>query len=52
MSLVAFQRAQQLSAEKQRTVIDGVKHAVDEEQERYASLPKTLRKNPLILTFL
>jgi len=34
MSLVAFQRAQQLSAEKQRTVIDGVKLAVDEEQER------------------
>ncbi len=31
MSLVAFQRAQQLSAEKQRTVVQGVKLAVDDE---------------------
>lgn len=31
MSLVAFQRAQQVSAERQRTVVEGVKHAVEEE---------------------
>jgi hypothetical protein len=34
MSLLAFQRAQQFSAEKQRTVVEGVKIAVDEEQNR------------------
>ncbi|KAF8158501.1 t-SNARE [Crassisporium funariophilum] len=32
MSLVAFQRAQQVSAERQRTVVQGVKLAVDDEQ--------------------
>ncbi|KIK06244.1 hypothetical protein K443DRAFT_674532 [Laccaria amethystina LaAM-08-1] len=31
-SLVAFQRAQQVSAERQRTVVQGVKLAVDDEQ--------------------
>lgn len=31
LSLVAFQRAQQVSAEKQRTVVEGVKLAVEEE---------------------
>lgn len=31
LSLVAFQRAQTVSAEKQRTVVEGVKIAVDEE---------------------
>ncbi|KAI0088511.1 t-SNARE [Irpex rosettiformis] len=31
VSLVAFQRAQQVSAERQRTVVEGVKHAVEEE---------------------
>lgn len=31
MSLVAFQRAQQVSAERQRTVVEGVKHAVEDE---------------------
>ncbi|ETW82113.1 hypothetical protein HETIRDRAFT_475581 [Heterobasidion irregulare TC 32-1] len=31
MSLVAFQRAQQVSAERQRTVVEGVKHAVEED---------------------
>ncbi len=31
MSLVAFQRAQQVSAERQRTVVAGVKLAVDDE---------------------
>jgi len=31
LSLVAFQRAQQVSAERQRTVVEGVKIAVDEE---------------------
>lgn len=33
MSLVAFQRAQQVSAERQRTVVQGVKLAVDDEQQ-------------------
>ncbi|PPQ88403.1 hypothetical protein CVT25_011282 [Psilocybe cyanescens] len=32
MSLVAFQRAQQVSAERQRTVVQGVKMAIDDEQ--------------------
>lgn len=31
LSLVAFQRAQQVSAERQRTVVEGVKHAVDDD---------------------
>ncbi|KZS93643.1 t-SNARE [Sistotremastrum niveocremeum HHB9708] len=34
LSLVAFQRAQQVSAEKQRNAVDGAKVAVEEEQER------------------
>lgn len=33
MSLVAFQRAQQVSAERQRTVVQGVKLAVDDDQQ-------------------
>lgn len=33
LSLVAFQRAQQVSAERQRTVVEGVKLAVEEENE-------------------
>jgi len=32
LSLVAFQRAQQVSAERQRTVVEGAKIAVEEEQ--------------------
>ncbi|PPR05397.1 hypothetical protein CVT24_008011 [Panaeolus cyanescens] len=32
LSLVAFQRAQQVSAERQRTVVQGVKLAIDDEQ--------------------
>jgi syntaxin 7 len=31
LSFVAFQRAQQVSAEKQRMVVDGVKLAVEED---------------------
>ncbi|KAI0061760.1 t-SNARE [Artomyces pyxidatus] len=31
LSFVAFQRAQQVSAERQRTVVEGVKHAVEED---------------------
>lgn len=31
LSLVAFQRAQQVSAERQRTVVEGVKIAVEDE---------------------
>lgn len=31
LSLVAFQRAQQVSAERQRTVVKGVKLAVDDD---------------------
>ncbi|KJA26041.1 hypothetical protein HYPSUDRAFT_64255 [Hypholoma sublateritium FD-334 SS-4] len=33
MSLVAFQRAQQVSAERQRTVVAGIKLAVDDEHD-------------------
>ncbi|KAK7056609.1 SNAP receptor [Paramarasmius palmivorus] len=36
MSLVAFQRAQQVSAERQRTVVQGVKMAVEDEQPHEA----------------
>lgn len=32
ISLVAFQRAQQVSAERQRTVVQGVKLAVEDDQ--------------------
>ena len=32
LSLVAFQRAQQVSAERQRTVVEGVKHAVEDDE--------------------
>ncbi|TFK86852.1 t-SNARE [Polyporus arcularius HHB13444] len=32
LSLVAFQRAQQVSAERQRTVVDGVKLAIEEDE--------------------
>lgn len=37
MSLAAFQRAQQVSAERQRTVVEGVKMAVDDEHEYAAT---------------
>ena len=42
VSLVAFQRAQQVSAERQRTVVEGVKLAVDEEHqpESCVALPR------------
>lgn len=33
LSLVAFQRAQQASAERQRTVVETVKHAVEDESQ-------------------
>lgn len=32
LSLVAFQRAQQVSAERQRAVVEGVKNAVEEDE--------------------
>ena len=38
MSFVAFQRAQQASAEKQRTVVEGVKLAVHEDEAQYVVL--------------
>ncbi|KAG6820619.1 hypothetical protein H0H93_014222 [Arthromyces matolae] len=46
LSLVAFQRAQQVSAERQRTVVQGVKLAVEEEHS-----PSTLidEENPNVL---
>ncbi|TFK40278.1 t-SNARE [Crucibulum laeve] len=37
ISLVAFQRAQQVSAERQRTVVQGVKLAVDDDQQHAPS---------------
>lgn len=36
LSMVAFQRAQQVSAERQRTVVEGVRLAVEDDQEQYA----------------
>ena len=32
LSLIAFQKAQQVSMERQRTVVEGVKLAVEEEE--------------------
>jgi len=54
MSLVAFQRAQQVSAERQRTVVQGVKLAVDEEQlttgsdDHYAATPQEQRQAQIL----
>jgi len=45
LSLVAFQRAQQVSAEKQRTVVQGVKRAVEEEQHPSSS-PASASQQP------
>ncbi|GJJ14175.1 hypothetical protein Clacol_008436 [Clathrus columnatus] len=39
LSVVAFQRAQQLSAERQRTVVEGIKIAVEEEETRGDEAP-------------
>lgn len=39
LSIVAFQRAQQLSVERQRTVVEGIKIAVDEEEVRADEAP-------------
>ncbi|KAF8509849.1 t-SNARE [Hysterangium stoloniferum] len=39
LSLVAFQRAQQASAERQRTVVEDVKLAVDEEEASREDIP-------------
>jgi len=33
MSMVAFQRAQQVSAERQRTVVEGVRLAVEDDTQ-------------------
>ncbi|OCH90458.1 t-SNARE [Obba rivulosa] len=50
LSLVAFQRAQQVSAERQRTVVEGVKKAVDEEQQlSYPSSPTPSQRQAQIL---
>lgn len=38
LSLVAFQRAQQVSAERQRAVVEVVKSAVEEEESRFAEM--------------
>jgi hypothetical protein len=46
MSLVAFQRAQQVSAERQRTVVQGVRMAVDDDHNACVSFPSVL----LVLT--
>ena len=45
MSLVAFQRAQQVSAERQRTVVQGVKLAIDDEQHH----PPWVNIHPFLL---
>ncbi|KAF9005543.1 t-SNARE [Cyathus striatus] len=53
MSLVAFQRAQQVSAERQRTVVQGVKLAVEDEPEAHsgheqASTPQEQRQAQIL----
>ncbi|KAG6840375.1 hypothetical protein C0991_007112 [Blastosporella zonata] len=50
LSLVAFQRAQQVSAERQRTVVQGVKLAVEDEQpsEFHQENPNTLRQAQIL----
>ncbi|CAL1713533.1 unnamed protein product [Somion occarium] len=55
LSLVAFQRAQQVSAERQRTVVEGVKIAVEEEQapeERPSSPTPSQRQAQILQTQL
>ncbi|PIL35189.1 transporter [Ganoderma sinense ZZ0214-1] len=54
LSLVAFQRAQQVSAERQRTVVEGVKHAVEDEanvseEQALASSPTPSQRQAQIL---
>ncbi|KAG1759318.1 t-SNARE [Suillus occidentalis] len=58
LSLVAFQRAQQVSAERQRTVVEGVKIAVEDEhyddalRQREPSASPRLRQAQLLQTQL
>ncbi|KAJ3532098.1 hypothetical protein NM688_g7474 [Phlebia brevispora] len=55
MSLVAFQHAQQVSAERQRTVVESVKHAVEEEEhpeERPSSPTPSQRQTQIFQTQL
>ncbi|KAI0345639.1 t-SNARE [Trametopsis cervina] len=52
LSLVAFQRAQQVSAERQRTVVEGVKHAVEDEHasdEQRPSSPSPSQRQAQLL---
>jgi len=51
LSLVAFQRAQQVSAERQRTVVEGVKIAVEDESsaEQRPSSPSPSQRQAQIL---
>ncbi|KAI0785135.1 t-SNARE [Abortiporus biennis] len=51
VSLVAFQRAQQVSAERQRVVVEGVKHAVEEEHaaEERPSSPTPSQRQAQVL---
>ncbi|KAI0770384.1 t-SNARE [Fomes fomentarius] len=54
LSLVAFQRAQQVSAERQRTVVEGVKHAVEDDgavglEEARSSSPTPSQRQAQIL---
>ena len=51
MSLVAFQRAQQVSAERQRTVVQGVKLAVDDEQNHPPYIVMTSIRYKLEISF-
>jgi len=43
-SLVAFQRAQQLSAERQRTVVQGVRLAVEDDRSHLSETSPTLQQ--------
>ena len=51
MSLVAFQRAQQVSAERQRTVVQGVKLAVDDEHNHPPYIVITSIRHKLEISF-
>jgi hypothetical protein len=51
MSMVAFQRAQQVSAERQRTVVQGVKLAVEDDTQ-FAVLPFSISNSCANLHFV
>jgi hypothetical protein len=51
ISLVAFQRAQQVSAERQRTVVEVVKQAIDDDRTSFVSNPFYISNNAQFVPF-